>query len=110
MATRLQIGDVVELPVGLKCRHNQGNEITVIEIPTNVVVESAWPVNAGVGGDNHFVDGYMVAARALNPDGSYFQEGALLTFALWGSFDPAFILPEKPKMILRKMKRTFLAE
>ena len=107
MATRLNPGDVVELPIGLTCRHNQADELTVIEKPVHVVVESSWPVNAGVGGDNHFVPGFMVAARALNPDGSYFPEGALLTFALWGSFDSKFILPETPNMVLRKMKRTF---
>lgn len=102
------IGDVIELPVGLKCRHNQANEITIIQVPAQVVVESAWPVSAGVGGDNHFEPGFMVAARALNTDGSYFPEGALLTFATGGSYHPDFILAEKPNQILRKMVRTFL--
>ena len=106
--TKLQIGMVVELPVGLKCRHNQANEITTIETPVVVVVESAWPVSAGIGGDNHFEDGYMVCARALNTDGSYFAEGALLTLAQSGSFHPDYILPDKPNMILRRMIRTFL--
>jgi len=63
---------------------------------------------AGVGGDNHFIPGYMVVARALNADGSYFPEGALLTFAQAGSYHPDFILPETPNMVLRKMIRTFL--
>lgn len=105
--TKLQIGDVCELPVGLTVRHNQANQIEVIQNPVTVVVESAWPVNAGVGGSNHFEDGYLVAARALQPDGTYFPEGALLTFAQSGDFRPEFLLPEKPNMILRRMIRTF---
>ena len=107
--TQLQIGDVLELPVGLKCRHNQENALTVIQTPVVVVVESAWPVTAGVGGSNHFEDGYLVVARALNTDGSYFPEGALLTFAQAGDFRPEFILPDVPNLVLRKMTRTFVA-
>lgn len=105
--TKLQIGEVLELPVGLIVRHNQANQIEVIQNPVVVVVESAWPVNAGIGGSNHFEDGYMVAARALQPDGSYFPEGALLTFAQAGDFRAEFILPDKPNIVLRKMIRTF---
>jgi hypothetical protein len=105
---KLNIGDVIELPIGLRCRHNQANELTTIKTPVVVVVESAWPVSAGVGGDNHFEEGYMVCARALNADGSYFPEGALLTFAQSGSYHPDYILPDLPNMILRKMVRTFL--
>ncbi len=105
---RLKIGEVVELPVGLKCRHNQANQLLLIETAVTVVVESAWPVSAGVGGDNHFEPGYMVCARALHPDGSYHPEGALLTFAQEGSFKPEFILPDKPNMVLRRMLRVFV--
>lgn len=105
--TKLQIGDVVELPVGLQVRHNQAGEILTIQTPVVVVVESAWPVTGGVGGTNHFEDGYLVAARALQLDGTYFPEGALLTFAQAGDFRPEFILPDKPNMILRRMIRTF---
>lgn len=104
---KLQIGEVVELPIGLRCRHNQADALTVIDTPAVVVVESAWPVTAGVGGTNHFEDGYLVAARALNTDGSYFPEGALLTFAQSGDFRPEFILPDVPGIVLRKMVRTF---
>lgn len=106
---KLYIGDVTQLPVGLKVRHNQANEITTIQTPVVVVVESAWPVTAGVGGDNHFENGYMVCARVLNDDGTYFPEGALLTFAQSGSFHPDYILPDSPTMVLRKMKRVFVA-
>lgn len=105
--TRLSIGDVIALPVGLTVRHNQADQIEVIENEVNVVVESTWPIVAGVGGSNHFENGVMIAARALQPNGDYFPEGALLTFAQSGDFRPEFILPDKPNMILRKMHRTF---
>jgi hypothetical protein len=106
--TKIYPGDVVELPVGLRCRHNQANELTTIQTAVQVVVESSWPVSAGVGGDNHFEPGFLVCARALNADGSYFPEGALLTFATGGSYPAEYILPDKPNIVLRKMIRSFL--
>lgn len=108
MAKNFSIGDVIQLPVGLKVRHNQGNEVTTIQVPVTVVVESTWPVEGGIGGTNHFEDGQMVAARALHEDGSYHKEGALLTFALSGDFRSEFLLPEANQVVLRKMQKTFL--
>lgn len=105
--TTLQIGDVLQLPVGLMVRHNQANQIIPIAAPATVVVESAWPVIGGVGGTNHFEDGALVAARALHEDGSYFPEGALLTFATAGDFRPEFILPIDEKTVLRRMTKSF---
>ncbi len=107
---KLKIGDVCELPIGLRCRHNQADELTTIKEPVNVVVESCWPVKSGVGSDSHFEDGFMVVARALNVDGTYHHEGALLTFAQAGDFRPEFILPEVPNQVLRRMTRTFVAK
>jgi len=105
--TPFKIGDVLELPVGLRTRLNQSGEVQTINAAVQVVVESVWPVLAGVGGTNHFEDGYMVAARALNADGSYFPEGALLTFAQSGDFRPEFILPGTASTVLRRMSRSF---
>lgn len=105
---KLQIGEVFEIPAGMRVRHSQANELMTIETPVVVVVESAWPIVAGLGGSNHFEDGYMIAARALNVDGSYFQEGALLILAQSGDFRPEFILPDKPKIVLRRMLRQFI--
>jgi hypothetical protein len=108
--TRLSIGDVITLPIGLRCRHNQAGELTTIDTEVNVVIESVWPIVAGVGGTNHFEDGTLVAARALNTDGTYFPEGALLTLCFGaGDFRPEFILADKPNLVLRKMIRTFIA-
>jgi hypothetical protein len=106
--TKLKIGDVVELPVGLKVYHNQGQEVLTIEVPVNVVVES---VRISVVGseDDHFEETYMCDARALQPDGTYHKEGALLTLCQYGDFRPEFILPDKPNIVLRKMQLTFVA-
>lgn len=105
----LLVGDVLELPVGLRCYHNQGQELTTIQAPVVVVVESAHKTPPG-SEDDHFEECRMVTARALNIDGSYNPEGALLTFAQYGDFRPEYILPEKPNQVLRKLKRTFVAE
>lgn len=105
----LSIGDVIQLPVGLMVRHNQANQIQPIAVPTTAVVESTWPVIAGIGGTNHFEDGVLVAVRALHEDGTYFPEGALLTFATSGDFRPEFILAVDSKTVLRKMIKSFSA-
>lgn len=107
---QLHIGDVIELPVGMRVYHNQGKELLEIKNPVQVVVESTRKVlpfqHTGV--EAHFEETCMIKARALNPDGSYHPEGALLTFAQYGDFRAEFILPEKPNQVLRRMKQTFL--
>lgn len=108
--TPLKTGDVIELPIGMKCYHNQGKEVLEIKEPAQVVVEATrivLPFQA-TGVEAHFETTYMVKARALNKDGSYHPEGALLTFAQYGDFRPEFILPDRPNQVLRKMKQTFL--
>jgi hypothetical protein len=106
--TKLKIGDVVELPVGLKVYHNQGQEILEIQVAANVVVESVRVSLVG-SEDDHFEESYLCDGRALQPDGSYHPEGALLTFAQYGDFRPEFILPDKPNIVLRRMQMTFTA-
>ena len=111
MLKPLQTGDVVMLPVGLKCYHNQGEEFTTIKEPVTVVVENTRdlePMNI-TGVDAHFERCFMVKARALNKaDGTYHPEGALLTFAQFGDFRPEFILPVENHAVLRKLKKTFI--
>lgn len=107
--TLLRTGDVIELPVGLKVYHNQGKEVLEIKTPALVVVETTRlvaPINI-TGAEAHFEECYMVKARALNQDGTYHHEGALLTFAQYGDFKPEYILPEQTNQVLRRMKRIF---
>lgn len=107
----LNIGEVIELPIGLRVYHNQGKEVQTILNPVQVVVESNRKVLPfqQTGVEAHFEETYMVKARALHPNGEYNPEGALLTFAQYGDFRPEFILPDKPNMVLRRMKQTFTA-
>lgn len=106
----LHIGEVIELPVGMKCYHNQGEEILEIKTPVNVVIVSTRHVLPfqETGVEAHFEKCYMLKARALNPDGSWHKEGALLTFCQYGDFRPEFILPDKPNQVLRRMEMTFI--
>lgn len=110
--TDLKTGDVLELPVGLRCYHNQGMELTEIKTPVIVVVETTRHIEpfSVTGAEGHFERCHIIKARALNPDGSYFPEGALLTFVQYGDFRPEYILPENPKAVLRRMHRTFIRE
>lgn len=112
MAKELKTGDVIELPVGLKCFHNQGQEMMILGKPAMVVVEATRDVEPMevTGVDAHFERCFMIKARRLNEDGSYHAEGALLTFALFGDFRPEFILPEANHVVLRKLKKTFQPE
>lgn len=108
----LQVGEVVELPVGLKAYHNQGQEVVEVKEPVNVVVianRAVLPFQL-TGVEAHFEECGIIKARALLPDGSWHPEGALLTFAQYGDFRPEFILPDKPNIVLRRMKQVFLAE
>lgn len=110
MKPELTTGSVLQLPVGLRCFHNQGLEVTEIKVPVTVIVENTRhiiPFEAS-GTDAHFEECYIVKARALHEDGSYHPEGALLTFALYGDFRPEFILPAENRVVLRKMLKTFL--
>lgn len=106
----LKVGDVVELPVGMKAWHNQAQEILEIQNPVVVVVESNRAVLPFMqtGVEAHFEECGMIKARALQPNGDYFPEGALLTFAQYGDFRAEFILPNKPNIVLRKMKQSFV--
>ncbi len=106
----LRVGDVVEIPVGMFAWHNQGQEILEIKTPVVVVVEANRVVLPfqQTGVEAHFEECGMVKARALNPDGSYFAEGAMLTIAQYGDFRPEFILPNKPNIVLRRMQQTFV--
>lgn len=105
----LKTGDVIQLPTGLHCFHNQAGEMTVIKEPVNVVVETARDLEpmAVTGVDAHFERCFMIKARALNPDGTYHPEGALLTVAEQGDFRAEFVLPEANRKVLRTMKKTF---
>lgn len=109
--TELKTGDVLELPAGLNCFHNQRGEMDVLKVPVVVVVETTRKIVplALSGAEAHFEACFMVKARALNTDGSYHSEGALLTFAQYGDFRPEFILPEKPNTVLRRMHRLFIS-
>jgi hypothetical protein len=89
----LVTGDVVELPAGMKVYHNQGEEVLLLQ---------------QTGVEAHFEETGMIKARALQPNGEYFPEGALLTFAQYGDFRAEFILPDKPNIVLRKMVRKFV--
>lgn len=106
----LTTGDVVELPVGMTVWHNQGDELLTLQNPAIVVVESTREVLPfrQTGVEAHFELTGMIKARALNPDGTYSREGALLTFAQYGDFRPELILPDKPNIVLRKMRMTFI--
>lgn len=106
----LHIGDVIELPVGLMCYHNQGKELTTIKEPVTVVIENTRKILPFemTGAEGHFEACFIIKARALNADGSYHPEGALLTVAQYGDFRPEFILPEGANKVLRRMSRTFL--
>ncbi len=107
----LKTGDVIELPSGLHCYHNQGQEMTVIKVPVMVVVEvtrDVEPITVS-GADAHFERCFMVKARALHKDtGEYHPEGALLTFAAAGDFRPEFILPAASATVLRRMNKVFV--
>lgn len=109
MIDPLNIGDVIELPVGLHCYHNQGQEVLIIKNPVRVVVESNRKVLPFqlTGVEAHFEECYMFKARALNTDGSYHPEGALLTVAQYGDFRPEFILPPEAAKVLFRMRQTF---
>jgi hypothetical protein len=104
----LTTGDVIELPVGLVCYHNQGQVLEMLKAAILVVVEAKWGRSLA-----HEMDGYdrsiFVEARALNVDGTYAPEGAYLTFAISGCMRPEFILPEIPNQVLRKMNKVFVA-
>ncbi len=104
----LNIGDVIELPVGMKVYHNQGKELMEIKVPAIVVIVSSreiLPFNL-TGAEGHFEPTGLLKGRALQPNGEYHPEGALLTFAQYGDFRKEFILPGTPN-ILRRMKQTF---
>jgi len=105
----LKTGDVIALPVGLRCYHNQAMELRVIEESVVVVVENtrnAEPMSV-TGAESRFERCYIIKARALNTNGSYHPEGALLTFAQFGDFRPEFILPPEGTKVLRRMIKTF---
>jgi hypothetical protein len=106
----LNIGDVIEIPAGLRVYHNQGKEIIEVRSPVRVVIEANRKVLPfqQTGVEAHFEECYMLKARALNPDGSYHPEGALLTFAQYGDFRPEFLLPEGSNKVLWRMKQSFV--
>lgn len=106
----LNIGEVVELPVGMMVYHNQGHELVKVETATRVVVEATRKVLPFelTGVEAHFEECFIVKARALHLDGSYHFEGALLTFATRGDFRPEFILPAGSNQVLKVMKRHFV--
>jgi hypothetical protein len=106
----LVTGDAVELPAGMKVYHNQGEEVLLLQNPAVVVVEATRVVLPfqQTGVEAHFEETGMIKARALQPNGEYFPEGALLTFAQYGDFRAEFILPDKPNIVLRKMVRKFV--
>lgn len=110
MLDPLNIGDVIELPAGMLCYHNQGKELLELKNPVRVVIESNRRVLPfqQTGVEAHFEECYMLKARALNKDGSYHAEGALLTFAQSGDFRPEFILPAGANQVLWRMKQTFV--
>lgn len=105
----LTVGDVVELPAGMKVYHNQGQQIVDVQTPVNVVVISNRVVLPfqQTGVEAHFEECGIIKARALNPDGTWHGQGALLTFAQYGDFRADFILPDKPNIVLRRMKQRF---
>lgn len=105
----LDIGDVIELPVGMRVYHNQGREVQTILNPVQVVIESNRKVLPFqlTGVEAHFEECGMLKGRALLPNGDYNPQGALLTFAQYGDFRPEFILPDVPNIVLRRMKQTF---
>ena len=105
----LQTGDVIELPAGMKCYHNQEQAVMELKTPVVVVVENTRDLEPFMvsGVEAHFERCFMVKARALNVNGSYHPEGALLTFAQFGDFRPEFILPQASLKVLRRMLKTF---
>ena len=107
----LNTGEVIELPAGMKVYHNQEKGILELQVPVVVVVENSRKVLPfqSTGVEAHFEECWMVKARALNVDGTYHPEGALLTFAQYGDFRPEFILPGESNQVLRRMKQTFLS-
>lgn len=105
----LKEGDVVELKVGMKVWHNQGQQILEIQNPAQVVVvanRAVLPFQQ-TGVEAHFEECGIIKARALQPNGEWHPEGALLTFAQYGDFRAEFILPNEPNIVLRKMKQKF---
>ena len=111
MAYELKTGDVIEVPAGMKCYHNQEKGVLELKVSVVAVVENTRDLETFLqsGVDAHFERCLMVKARALNLDGSYHPEGALLTFAQFGDFRPEFILPAASAQVLRRMVKTFVA-
>lgn len=108
----LKVGDVLELPEGLKVYHNQGQEVVDLKTPAVVVVISNREILPfqQTGVEAHFEPCGLIKARALQPDGSWHPEGALLTFAQYGDFREEFILPNRPNIVLRRMKQVFVSD
>lgn len=108
----LTVGDVVELPVGMQVWHNQAEQILEIQNPVQVVVVANRAVLPfrDTGVEAHFEECGIIKARALQPNGEWHPEGALLTFAQYGDFRAEFILPDKPSIVLRRMKQHFKRE
>lgn len=107
----LRTGDVIKLPIGMGCYHNQDEKAVRLDTAVEAVVEVTRRVVplTKVGADAHFEECLLIKARVLNCDGTYHPEGALLTFAQYGDFREEFILPDKPNLVLRRMKRHFVA-
>lgn len=110
--TLLKVGDVVELPVGMKVYHNQGQEVVELKAPAVVVVVSNREVLPfqQTGVEAHFEPCGILKVRALQPDGEWHPEGALLTIAQYGDFRAEYILPNRPNIVLRRMKQSFVRE
>lgn len=101
---KVKPGDVVTLRKGLHVYHTQGQAVTVLDTEVPAVVENVRTTVVG-SEDDHFEECYMVEARALNLDGSYHPEGALMLFAQSGDFRPEFIQSDLP--VLRRMRKTY---
>lgn len=99
-------GDVVTLKKGLHVYHTQAKQVTILDTDVTAVVEFTRVSPVG-SEDDHFEECFMVEARALNLDGTYHPEGALMLFAQAGDFRPEFI--QETLTVLRRMRRTYEA-
>lgn len=106
----LRTGDVIVVPVGLKCFHNGIGQMTVIEQEIHAVVEATRliPPMSVTGSDAHFEETFVVKARKLDlGSDAYSPEGALLTIAVRGDFRPELLLSNPH--VVRRLQKTFVA-
>lgn len=108
----LKNGDVILLPKGLKCFHNQLGEVTELKNEIYAVVEVTREIDpmAVTGADGHFEGCFIVKARQLETvSGLYSPEGALMTIATRGDFRSEYLLPLENQRVIRRMNKTYIA-